>query len=129
VRIIPVFLVTCLITSLSYAYEEPISRGKCFIVKNNAPQKIQKCFISAVGGAGGIMRSYEIGNDVYANEIYAGSETTPDIDRVAKNNSKPLDAKTYYRQDKTLKIIKNPRNNDWNCIKDSKSISNFCFKY
>lgn len=128
-RIIPVFLVTCLTASLSYAYEEPISRGKCFIVKNNAPQKIQKCFISAVGGAGGIMRSYEIGNDVYANEMYAGSETTPSIDRVAKNNSKPLDANTYYRQDKTLKIIKNPRENDWNCIKDSKSISNFCFKY
>ena len=129
-KIVSLFLLAFLASSLSYAYEEPLSRGKCFIVKNNVPQKIQKCFISAVGGAGGIMRTYEIGNDEYAHEIYAESAVSKGVDRITKNKSKKaIDAIYYGRQNKSLKVVNTAKKNDWNCLKDTKSISDFCFIY
>ena len=128
-KIVSLFLLAFLASSLSYAYEEPLSRGECFIVKNNVPQKIQKCFISAVGGAGGVMRTYEIGSDEYAHEMYAASAVSEDVYRIKKNKSKAINAMDYSRQNKSLKVVKNPKKNDWNCLKDTKSISDFCFRY
>lgn len=121
-------LLTCFLTSMTaLAYEEPLTRNSCFKVQNNKPQSVQMCHISAVGGAGGIQRTFTINQDEYVLEWFDGGLPS-EVYRVHKNNGKALDASNYYRSSKTLNITSKPKQSDWECITDGKNITHFCYK-
>ncbi|MFW1970473.1 hypothetical protein [Acinetobacter bereziniae] len=121
-------LTICFLTSMTaLAYEEPLSRNSCFKVLNNKPQSIQKCHTSTIGGAGGIQRTFTINQDEYVLEWFNGGLPS-EVYRISKNNGKALNASNYYRSNKSLKIINTPKEVDWECIKDSKNITHFCYK-
>jgi|GEM_PF-4690034 len=116
----------CLITS-AFAYEEPLRKTKCFYVINNKPQSIQACHIGAAGGAGGIERSFSINQNEFVLEWF-NAGLPSEVYRITKNNGKAINATNYYRSGKTLGVVGNPKVTDWECIKDDKNVSHFCYK-
>lgn len=109
------------------AYEEPLRKTKCFQVVNNKPQGIQTCHINAAGGAGGIERAFTINQNEFVLEWFDAGLPS-EVYRIRKNNGKPINATNYYRSSKNLTIVENPKPTDWECIKDSKNITHFCYK-
>ncbi|MEZ2902962.1 hypothetical protein ACBQ24_09485 [Acinetobacter terrestris] len=116
----------CLVTS-AFAYVEPLRKAKCLYVVNNKPQNIQACHINAGGGAGGIERAFSINQNEFVLEWFDAGLAS-EVYRISKNNGKAMNATNYYRSRKTLATIKNPELGDWECIKDNKNITHFCYK-
>lgn len=120
------FVGVCLVTS-AFAYEEPLRKTKCFYVVNNKPQSIQACHIGAAGGAGGIERSFSINQNEFVLEWFDAGLPS-EVYRITKNNGKAINATNYYRSAKTLAVVKKPGLADWECIKDNKAVTHFCYK-
>lgn len=94
-----------LLSSASFAHENPDQTGTCYIFKNNQLKAKQSCVIKTGGGAGGMYTILQIGQNFYRFETSTMSEDYPTV--YYETDSKTKEVVEYSRNSKTLRILSN----------------------
>ncbi|MEN8406049.1 hypothetical protein [Acinetobacter seifertii] len=111
----------------AFAHENPDSKGQCFIVDGKNITKT--CVVSSGGGAGGMYTALKIGKQNYHIE-----ETTmnPDSEErsiaMGMDLDHMMDAKEYYRDGNSKKVIKTYKDGSWFCNRQIKGKLDVCYK-
>ncbi|MFX4955790.1 hypothetical protein ABTC33_17930 [Acinetobacter baumannii] len=126
-KTITCLLSSVLISTLTFAHENPDSKGQCFIVDGKNITK--PCIVSSGGGAGGMYTALKIGNqNIHIEESTMNPDSEERSIAMGKDVDHMQDAEEYYRDGVSKKIIKTYKDGSWFCNKQVKGKLDVCYK-
>lgn len=124
--------IICLLSSLfisvaAFAHENPDRIGQCFVVDRKNISK--GCIVSSGGGAGGMYTLLTIDEKEYLIEE---STQNPDSEErsisMGGDSDELMEAKEYYRDNKTKKELTKYKEGAWLCYKQVNGKMDACYR-
>lgn len=119
-----------LLSSASFAHENPDQNGTCYLLQNNKLKTKQSCVIQTGGGAGGMYTILNLGKKTYHFETSTMSEDFPTVYYETDNKTKKVTE--YSRDSRTLRVLSstqfdNAKDPLW-CYKTQDKKLDICYK-